>query len=613
MLLRFPPNPKNKPFLSSPSLFKLFVHTSKITPSSSPTHLNNLLNNTIQTKNLKHASEIHAQLITNGYISLPFLFNNLLNSYAQCGHIRRSLLLFSAARGIPKNVVAWTTLVTRLYHSHEPFEALSLFSQMISSAHVLPNHFTFSAALPACADTEIAVHGEQLHSLIWKLGFETHVFVCSALLDMYGKCGDVISARKVFDKMPERNRVSWNTMIVRLLRNGFYERAVEFFMEFSRESSVCPDQVSFSSVLSACANIGAVEFGRQVHGVILKHGLEMLVYVENSLMDMYLKCGLFDHALKLFRIMGDADRDIVTWNIMINGCVTNRNFENACNYFWAMRREGIRPDEASYSSVLGASACLAALDQGTMIHEQIIKSGFMRILCVANSLIKMYSRCGNLNDAYCVFEENEDRNVVCWTAMIAAYQQHGCANQVFESFRAMLGDGIKPNYITFVSVLSACSHAGLVEEGFEYFNSMTEMHGIIPGHEHYACMVDLLSRAGRLDEARRFIESMPIRPNSSSWGALLGACKDHNNLEMGRQVAEKLFCLEPNNPGNYVQLCNMYTNNGRLKEADDVRRLMGLNRVRKEPGCSWIDIKNKTIVFTAHDKSHSRTDEISRY
>lgn len=481
---------------------------------------------------------------------------------------------------------------------------------MVSSARVLPNHFTLSAVLPACADTGIAVHGAQLHSVVWKLGFQTQVFVCSALLDMYAKCCDMVSARKVFDEMPERNRVSWNAMIVGFLRNEFYEQAVEFFREVVRESSVSPDQVSVSSVLSACANMGAVDFGREVHGVVVKHGLETLAYVKNSLMDMYSKCRCFDHALKLFRIMGDKDRDIVSWNVVTSGCATNHDFEDACNYFWVMRKEGIRPDEASYSSVLSASASLAALDQGTLIHDQIIKSGFMRSSCVTSSLITMYSKCGNLIDACCVFEENEDRNVVCWTAMIAAYQQHGCMNQVFESFREMLGEGVKPNYITFVSVLSACSHAGLVDEGFEYFNSMTKTHGIIPGHEHYACIVDLLGRAGRLDEARRFIELMPIRPHSSIWGALLGACRNHNNLEMGREVAEKLFYLEPNNPGNYVLLSNIYTNNGRLKEADEVRRSMGLNGVRKEPGCSWIDVKNKSVVFTAQDKSHSRTDEI---
>lgn len=473
---------------------------------------------------------------------------------------------------------------------------------------VFPNDFTFSAVLSACADTIIVFHGEQLHCLVRKHGFETYVFVCSALVDMYAKCSDMNLAEKVFDEMSDRNLVSWNSMIVGFLQNEFYDRAVEFFRAVHRESLVSPDQVSFSSVLSSCANMGALEVGRQVHGVVLKHGLVTLTYVKNSLVDMYCKCACLADAAKLFWIIGE--RDVVSWNVMVVGCVCNHSFEDACNYFWVMRREGITPDEVSYCSVLNAAASLSALDQGALIHDQIIKSGFVKSTCVASSLITMYAKCGGLIDAYSMFKETEDRNVVCWTAMLAAYQQHGCANQVIELFEKMLEEGMQPNYVTYVSVLSACSHTGRVEEGFAYFNSMAKVHGISPGHEHYACMVDLLGRAGWLGEAKRFVESMPIKPNSSVWGALLGACRNYGNVEMGREVAETLFLLEPNNPGNYVLLSNMYTRNGRLEEADEVRRLMGVNGVRKEPGCSWIDVKNRTFVFTVHDRSNSRTDEI---
>ncbi|KAL5834180.1 hypothetical protein ACOSQ4_013677 [Xanthoceras sorbifolium] len=258
-----------------------------------------------------------------------------------------------------------------------------------------------------------------------------------------------------------------------------------------------------------------------------------------------------------------------------------------------MMKEGISANEVSYSIVLHASASLAVLNQGMLIHNQIIKTGFVKNARVASSLINMYAKCGSLVDASRVFEEIENHNVVCWTTMISAYQQHGCANQVIELFEEMLGKGIKPDYITFVCVLSACSHSGNVEEGYAYFNSMIKVHGISPGHEHYACTVDLLGRAGRLDDAKKFIETMPIKPDSTVWRALLGACTNHGNLEMGKEVAERLFELEPDNPGNYLLLSNMYSCNG-----------------RKDPGCSWIDVKNETFVFTVHDKSHSRTQEI---
>ncbi|KAI9161143.1 hypothetical protein LWI28_014853 [Acer negundo] len=476
------------------------------------------------------------------------------------------------------------------------------------STGIHPNAFTFSSVLTACTNTLIIFHGEQIQCLVYKQGFDADVFVNSALVDMYAKCGNMVMARRVFDEMPERNLVSWNSMIVGCLQNKMYDMAIGFFLGAIREEFVSPDQVSFSSVLSACTNMGRSEFGRQVHGLIVKHGLVALPYVRNSLMDMYFKCGLFHDAAMLFRHIGD--RDVVAWNVMISGCVHSYMFEEACGYFCLMRKESIPANEVSYSTVLHAYASLAVLNQGMLIHNQILKTGFLKNARVASSLISMYAKCGSVFDASRVFEEIKNRNVVFWTAMISAYQQHGCANQVIELFEEMLGEGIKPDYITFVCVLSACSHTGSIEEGYAYFNSMTNVHGISPGHEHYACMVDLLGRAGRLDDAKKFIETMPIKPDSTVLGALLGACANHGNLEMGREFAERLFELEPDNPGNYLLLSNMYSRVGRLREADEIRRFMGVSGVRKEPGCSWIDVKNETFVFTVHDKSHSRTQEI---
>ncbi|PSS21641.1 Pentatricopeptide repeat-containing protein [Actinidia chinensis var. chinensis] len=570
-----------------------------------PTHLNTLINTAIQSKNIKHATQIHTQIITHSYMSLPFLFNNLVTLYAKCGHINRSLKLFSKAHGESKNVITWTSLITQLSHHKKPLQALEFFNQMRSTG-VYPNQFTFSAILPACADTVI-VHGEQVHSLICKHGYEFDVFVASALVDMYAKCSNMCYAGNVFDEMPERNLVSWNAMIVGFLQNKLYDGAVGFFRKIIRER-LGPNQVSFSSVLSACANTGMLDTGKQIHGVAVKQGLITLAYVKNSLMDMYSKCGIFGDAVKLFQTIGD--RDVVTWNVMVMGWVQNDNFEKACNYFWVMRREGVSPDEASFSTVLHAAANLAALDQGTLIHDQIIKTGYGRNMCVRSSLITMYEKCGSLADARWVFQESEHRNVVCWTAMISACQHHGHANRVIELFEEMLEEGMKPDYITFVCVLSACGHTGCVEEGFAYFNSMTEIHNMSPGPEHYACMVDLLGRAGRLQEAKKFAESIPIKPNASVWGALLGACRNHGDLEMGIEVAERLFEIEPNNSGNYVLLANMYSHRGRLAEANEVRRLMRVNGLRKETGCSWIDVKNKTFIFTTQDRSHSRTNEI---
>ncbi|KAF5739946.1 putative pentatricopeptide repeat-containing protein [Tripterygium wilfordii] len=586
-----------------------FLPTSKLY-SSTPTRLHKLFNAISHTKTLKHATQIHTQIIISDFTSNLLLFNNLINFYAKCGCITHSLRLFSTTQShklMHTNIVTWTSLITQLSHFNKPFQALTLFNQM-RTAGVYPNQVTFSAVLPACAKTKLLAHGQLMHCLIIKDGFQTDVFVASALLHMYAKCGNMGLATKLFDRMPHRNLVSWNSMIVGFLQNNLYDMAIKFFTEILRVDLISPDQVSFSSVLSACANAGQSVFGRQVHGVIVKRGLVIFAYVRNSLMDMYGKCGSFDDAASLFYTPGDAD--VVAWNVMIMGCIQNDNFEKACTYFWSMRREGVSPDETSYSSALHASASLAALYQGTLIHDQIIKTGLTRNQCVASSLITMYAKCGSLGDACRIFEETENCNVVCWTAIIAACQLHGCANKVIDLFEEMVGEGIKPDYITFVCVISACSHSGRVKEGYNYFSSMTKVHGMNPAHEHYACMVDLLGRAGRLEEAKKFIEAMPIKPDASVLGALLGACTSHGNLELGIEVAEMLFELEPDNSGNYVLLCNMYSRHGKLREADEIRRLMGIKGVRKDPGCSWIDVKNETFVFSVHDRSHSKTDEI---
>lgn len=473
---------------------------------------------------------------------------------------------------------------------------------------IFPNQFTFSAVLPSCADTDVISHGQQIHCLAVKHGIDSDIFVGSALVDMYAKCSDLGSAGMVFDDMPDRNLVTWNTMIVGYLLNRCYDQACLAVREVLREGSVMPDQVSFSSALSACANMGGLEFGRQLHGAILKHDLVGLAYVKNSLMDMYSKCSSSGDVVKLFQVLGD--RDVVTWNVIMMSFVYSDRFEEACSSFKLMMREGILPDEASFSTMLNACSSLSTLVQGAMVHNQILKCGIENNNCIISSLVTMYTKCGSLNDAYKVFEDIKDPNIVCWSAMIAAFQQHGCADLVVESFEKMVQKGIMPDYVTLVSVLSACSHSGRVDLGFKYFNSMTELYGIIPGSEHYACMVDLLGRAGQLHEAKCFVESMPIKPDSTVWGALLGACRKYGNLEMGREAAEKLFELEPNNSGNYILLSNMYSRLGMLKEADEIRRSMGVNRVRKETGCSWIDVKDRTFVFTSHDRSHSMSQEI---
>lgn len=428
---------------------------------------------------------------------------------------------------------------------------------------------------------------------------------------MYAKSSDMDSAKQVLDEMPRQNIVSWNALIVGYSHNRLFHKAILAFRELLQfaDSSLRPDQVTFSGVLSACANAGELSFGFGAHSMIVKTVLDSLTYVNNSLISMYSKCGRLDDARKLFDKV--RDKDAVGWNIMIAGFVEKEQFEEACGLFMDMRSLGIEPDEASFSTVLHASSKQAELVLGAEIHCQVVKFGFAENRCISSSLITMYSKCGSVEEAQLIFADTKDQlNVVSWTAMIAAWQQQGLGDRVLQLFDQMVEAGVQPDYITFVCVLSACSHGGLVEKGFKYFNSMSQDHKTAPGNEHYACMVDMLGRAGRLDDAKQFIDEMPVKPDASVWGALLGSCRNRGNLELGKEVAYRLFEIEPRNPGNYVLLSNLYAAHGRMKEANEVRRLMRINGVKKETSCSWIDVRNKTYVFTVHDQSHERTQEI---
>ncbi|XP_020599351.1 putative pentatricopeptide repeat-containing protein At3g13770, mitochondrial [Phalaenopsis equestris] len=563
-----------------------------------------------------HATELHGRLITSNSLSHPYFNSLLVSLYARCNLLSSAtavlLLLPSTTAAHACHHVspaACTAVLSRLSRSPRPADAISLFSLLRHHSRLPhPSPFTFSALLPACRSS---FSGSQLHSLALKYGVAHDLFASSALTDMYAKSSDMDSAELVFEETPRQNLVSWNALLVGYVHNHQFHKAISVFSGLFRLSdpSMKPDQVTFSAVLTACANSGELCFGLGAHGLTVKIVMDSLAYVNNSLTNMYSKCGRVEDARKLFDEI--PERDAVTWNIMIASFVETEHLAEACRLFMAMRRLGIKPDEASFSTLLHASSNLAQLLFGAEIHCQVVKFGLAENCCITSSLITMYSKCGSLEEAQLTFADTKVRhNVVSWTAMIAALQQYGLGNHVLQLFDEMLEAGLQPDYITFVCVLSACSHTGLVEKGFEYFKSMSQYHKKIPGNEHYACMVDMLGRAGRLDDAKQFIDRMPVKPDASVWGALLGACRNCRNLEFGKEVAYKLFEIEPHNSGNYVLLSNLYATHGKMKEANEVRRLMRINGVKKETSCSWIDVRNKTFVFTVHDQSHDCTQQI---
>eukprot|EP01018_Ginkgo_biloba_P008645 Gb_28764 [translate_table: standard] len=461
--------------------------------------------------------------------------------------------------------------------------------------------------LQECINTRSLANGKTVHAYIIKTALPTNVLQTNHLINMYAKCGSVNDARHVFDKMSERSLVSWNTIVAAYTQSGYSVEAIKVVWKMQQEG-IRQDKFTFTSVLRACASLTAVAEGKQVHSLIIKTGLEANVFVESALVDMYAKCGSTKDARQVFDKM--PERNVVSWNTMIAGYAQNGQAEKALKIFWQVQRVGMDQNQFTLSSALSACASLAALEEGYQVHTVTIKTGFQFDVFVGSALVDMYAKCGTIEDAHTVFGKMPLRNVVSWNAMIAGFAQHGLGNETLEKFEEMQQAGMEPNNITFVCVLSACSHAGLVDEGQLYFDSMVRDHGIKPRVHHYACMVDLLGRAGRVQEAEELINKMPCEPNAAVWGSLLGACRIHGNIELAKRAAECLFKLEPQNAGNHVLLSNIYAAAGRWDEAARVWKMMKDTGVKKDKGHSWIEVKNKVHVFAVGDRLHPQTMEI---
>lgn len=524
-----------------------------------------LLQACIDNKSLSAGKLLHAHITQSGFKPDRYLNNTLINMYAKCGSLGEACRVLDQ---MPQpNVVSWTAVIAAYVFNGYTEIALRSFYQMVRTS-VQPNHFTLASILPACADLAALQNGKEIHEDIVRNGFQSDVFVGSALVDMYAKCRRIENARQVFDKMPQRNVVTWNAMIAGYAENGFVDEAMKLFDKMPER-----DSISWNVILAG--------------------------YVAN---------GLVDEALKVFDIM--PEQDLVSWHSMIAGCAKNGLSDKAIKLFRQMQMEIVNVHSETISIVLPACGNLAALEQGKLIHGISTMRGFQSDAFVGSALIDMYAKCGSIEDACKVFDRMPRQDMVTWTAMITGYAMHGRGKQALQLFKQMQKSGISPDHVTFLGVLSACCHSGLVNDGLWYFECMNQCYHITPAMEHYCCMVDLLGRAGQLIEAQDFINKMPIKPDASVWGSLLGACRIHSNIEIGDYVAERLFELDPKNSRPYVLLSNMYAVAGRWNDIEKVRKIMKDNKVKKEPGCSWIEVNKQMHVFAVGDRSHPQTHKI---
>ncbi|XP_057542533.1 pentatricopeptide repeat-containing protein At3g26782, mitochondrial [Amaranthus tricolor] len=516
------------------------------------------------------------------------------------------------------DVYSWNSIIAELARNGDSVEALRAFSSM-RKLGLIPNRNTLPCTIKSCSSLSDIFCGRQVHQQALLFGFDSDLFVSSALIDMYCKCGQIWDARQVFDEIPMRNIVSWTSMITGCVQNDESHEALVLFNEFLAEESefkgnegCCVDPVALVSVLTACARVSNKFVTEGVHGFSIKRGFEGSMVVRNTLIDAYAKCGELGMSKKMFDSM--IEKDAVSWNSMIAVFGQNGLSTEAIDVFRAMVNDGlVRYNAVTISAVLLACSHAGALVLGKCIHDQVVKMGLEQNVFVGTSIIDMYCKCGRVVTARRVFNRMKNKNVRSWSALISGYAMHGYATEALDLFYDMKRLRVKPNYVTYISVLTACSHAGLVKEGWDCFTSMKREFDIEPGVEHYGCMVDLFARAGLLGKAYDLIREMKVEPDFVIWGALLAGCRMHKNLELAEISAQKLFELDSSNCGYYVLLSNMYADAGRWADVERIRILMKSNGLIKPPGFSLLETKGKVHVFLVGDKEHPEHKKIYEY
>ncbi|KAL4200306.1 hypothetical protein AMTRI_Chr03g149040 [Amborella trichopoda] len=553
---------------------------------------------------LQKGQKLHSLVIKSGHLTDIIVEGSLLDFYVKCGEIKDAHQHFEATdRG---NIVLWNVMLVAYGQLGNLTESLKLFQDM-QLREVFPNQYTYPSILRTCTLLGVIDLGEQIHTHIIKMGFELNVHVCSVLIDMYAKCGRLKEARMILERLEEPDLVSWTAMIAGYGQQDCDLMALELFEEMQAQG-IESDNIGFASALSACAGLQAIKQGQQIHARSIVCGYFSDISIGNSLITLYAKMGLIEEAYKAFGCIGN--RDEISWNALISGFGQFGQFEEAMKVFGQMRRSGFKPNLFTYCSSVSVCANMTDLKQGKQIHTEIIKTGYESETETQNVLVTLYAKCGSIEEARRVFWETPQKNEVSWNAIITGLSQHGFGRDALKLFREMKKQGLKPTHVTFVSVLSACSHVGLVREGLSYFESMAKDHNISPRPEHYACVVDLLGRAGLLLEAKRFIDNMPIEPDAMVWKTFLSACTVHKNLELGEAAAKSLLELDSHDSAAYVLLSNAYAKRGRWDERDKIRLLMREKGVRKEPGQSWIEVAHSVSSFFVGDRLHPQADEI---
>ncbi|XP_068469401.1 pentatricopeptide repeat-containing protein At2g03380, mitochondrial-like [Phaseolus vulgaris] len=557
-----------------------------------------VLKSCAETRDLLQAALTHCHLTK----SLPpdsFLLTSLVDAYAKCGQLPHARRAFEE---IPhRDVVSWTSMIVAYVQNECAREGLTLFNRM-QEAFVHGNEFTMGSVVSACTSLGWLHQGKWVHGFVIKNGISVNSFLTTSLLNFYVKCGSVGDARAVFDESisssyHHQDLVSWTAMIVGYTQRGYPGLAIELFKN-EKWAGLLPNSVTISSLLSACGQLCNSVMGKLLHCFVVKCGLEDPP-VRNALVDMYAKCGLVLDARNVFE---SIDKDVVSWNSIISGCAQSGEECEALELFKRMRLELFSPDAVTVVGVLSACASLGALQFGCSVHALSLKDGLvLSSIYVGTALLNFYAKCGDAKAARMVFDSMGEKNVVTWGAMISGYGMHGDGNGSLVLFRDMLKEELEPNEAVFTTILAACSHSGMVGEGSRLFNLMCGEFNFVPSMKHYACMVDMLARAGNLEEAFHFIERMPVEPSVSVFGAFLHGCGLHSRFEMGEAAIKRMLELHPDEASYYVLVSNLCASDGRWGMVKQVREMIKQRGLNKVPGCSSVemDLNNDTYAKVA--------------
>ncbi|KVH91585.1 pentatricopeptide repeat-containing protein At4g19220, mitochondrial [Cynara cardunculus var. scolymus] len=511
------------------------------------------------------------------------LINCLMNMYSKCTKMAEAESLFVSIRD--KDLVSWNTMISGYAQNGESRFAQFLFKKLLYQS-LDCTLSTVLAVLCSCNSPNFLRFGKSLHSWQLKLGFSNNILAVNSLLCMYTNCGDLkASYMLLLSVSTVADTACWNAMIAGCTQNGYFIEALETFKLMRGEEHAKHDSVTLVSVISACGNLELVFHGKLAHGFALKTSVDGDVRVRNALITMYGRLGDVDSAMIMFELC--CNRNLCSWNCIISALSQNKEAKTAIHLFQNLDFE---PDEITNATILSACTQLGTIRYGKQIHGHILRSDFHRNCFIVSALVDMYSNCGRLDMSIRIFHTSPQKTVASWNSMISAYGFHSEGQKAIEMFEEMIKSGEIPTKTTFINLLSACAHSGLVDEGLTYYARMFDGFGIEPVTEHHVCVVDMLGKCGRLTEAYEFIERMPVRPDQGVWGAMLSSCNYQGDLEMGKKVADILFGLEPKNAGYYVSLANAYVAAGSWSDAVKLRTFVQDVRLKKPAGYSLVDV-----------------------